>query len=167
MANITQIQLRLVTAPGPKTGEPDGDVFLGIAGREFFVGANLDDVERRHDRTYIFGEGASVLEPEFNNPRNPQLDTLNVYKFLTYIRFEPRSRHDNWLLSFAEVIVRSPEADEICIEIGPVGSGLFWLGQTCGKIVYLWPPEPLAKHLVRIDQGQEIDPSESTTSGRP
>lgn len=143
MASITQIQLRLVTASGPEVREPEGDVFLGIAGREFFVANGLDDVERTNDQTYVFGEAASVLEPEFNDPRNPQLDTLNVYKFPTYIRFEPRTRHDNWLLSLAEVIVRSPEADEICIEIGPVGAGPFWLGQTRGKIVYLWPPEPL------------------------
>lgn len=143
MANITQIQLRLVTASGPGARGTDGDVFLGIAGREFSVGEDLDDFECGDDHTYIFGEGASVLEPEFNDPRNPQLDTLNVYRFPTYIRFEPRSRHDNWLLSLVEVTVRSPEADEICIEIGPVGSGPFWLGQTRGKIVYLWPPEPL------------------------
>jgi hypothetical protein len=143
MANITQIQLRLVTASCRGARGTDGDVFLGIAGREFSVDEDLDDFERGDDHTYIFGEGASVLEPEFNDPRIPQLDTLNVYKFPTYIRFEPRSRHDNWLLSLVEVAVRSPEADEICTEIGPVGSGPFWLGQTRGKIVYLRPPEPL------------------------
>ncbi len=143
MATITQIQLRLVTASDPEAGGPDGDVFLGIGGREFSVDADLDDTERRNDRTYIFGEGASVREPKFNDPRNPQLDTLNVSKFPTYIRFEPRSRAANWLLRLAEVIARSPEADEICIEIGPVGAGPFWLGQTRGKLVYLWPPEPL------------------------
>jgi hypothetical protein len=143
MANIMQIQLRLVTISGRGAGGPEGDRFLGIAGREFFIGGGLDDVDRSSDHTYIFGDGASVLEPEFNDPRNPQLDALNVYKFPTYIRFEPRTRADNWLLSLAEVIVRPSEADEICIEIGPVGTGPFWLGQTRGKIVYLWPPEPL------------------------
>lgn len=143
MANITQIHLRLVTASGPEVAGTNGDVFLGIAGREFSVDEDLDDFERGDDHTYIFGEGASVLEPEFNDPRNPQLDTLNVYKFPTYIRFEPRTRHDNWLLSLAEVTILSPKADEICIEIGPVGAGPFWLGQSRGKIVYLWPPEPL------------------------
>jgi hypothetical protein len=142
VADITQIQLRLVTAAGTSL-RPAGDIFLGIAGREFSVDDGRDDIERGDDNTCVFGEGASALDSEFNDPRNPQLDTLNVYKFPTYIRFEPRTRDDNWLLSLVEVTVRSPEADEICIEIGPVGVGPFWLGQRRGKIVYLWPPEPL------------------------
>jgi hypothetical protein len=144
MANITQIQLRLVTAStfGDPVG-PGGDIFLGLAGREFYVSDGRPSSERGDDHSFLFGEGASVLDPEFNDPRNPQLDTLNVYKFPTYIRFEPHSQNDNWLLSLVEVTVRSPEADEICIEIGPVGSGPFWLGQRRGKTVHLWPPEPL------------------------
>lgn len=125
MANITQIQLRLVTASHPTAVGTGGDVFLGIAGREFCVNDDLDDFQRGDGHTYLFGEGASVRDAEYNDPRNPQLDALNVYKFPTYIRFEPRTRHDNWLLNLVEVIVRSPDADEICVEIGPVGSGPF------------------------------------------
>ncbi|WP_445504398.1 hypothetical protein [Microvirga sp. G4-2] len=152
MADITQIQLRLVTASASgRPGGSEGDIFLGIAGREFAVGDGRGQLRHEDDGTYMFGEGASVPDAEFNDPRSPQLDTLNVYKFPTYIRFEPRTPDDNWLLSLVEVIVRSPEADEICIEIGPVGAGQFWLGQTRGKIVHLWPPEPLPGAASRED----------------
>ncbi|PSC02481.1 hypothetical protein SLNSH_23875 [Alsobacter soli] len=139
------IQLRLVAAPVERASRAEGSIFLGLAGREFRVSDGQSAFDRGDGHTYLYGDGASVLDPEFNDPRHPQLDTINLNKFPTYIRFEPRSQNDRWRLSVVEVIVRSPEADEIYIEIGPVGSGPIWLGQGCGKIVYLWPPEPLSR----------------------
>ncbi|WP_406856126.1 hypothetical protein ABEG18_00405 [Alsobacter sp. KACC 23698] len=169
MANITQIQLRLLTASAlerpPRT---EGNIFLGLAGREFRVNDGRSAVERGDDHTYVYGDGASVLDPEFNDPRNPQLDTLNVYKFPTYIRFEPPSENSKWLLSVVEVTVRSPDADEIYIEIGPVGSGPIWLGQGCGKTVYLWPPEHLSKTTTSLPESAQREPlSRRPAADRP
>jgi hypothetical protein len=84
MPAITRIQLRLVTGNRADAGT-DGDVFLGICGREFNVDSrgDVNDFERNSDRTYIFGEGANVLRPEENDPRSPwQLDLANIYGYL-------------------------------------------------------------------------------------
>jgi hypothetical protein len=75
MSAINRIELRLRTGDRQDAGT-DGDVFLGLAGREFNVDTTSEDFERGNDRTYIFGEGANVLRPPENDPRTPmQTDT--------------------------------------------------------------------------------------------
>lgn len=143
MALITQIQLRLKTAAAEGTGT-DGDVFLGIAGREFYIDEDRDDFENKDDHTYILGDSASILHAEFNDPRTEQLDTEDVYKFPAYIRFEPEDRDDNWLLNIVQVTV-NPGPDQIFltrrVPSDPLGRIGIWLGQRRGKILYL-EPEP-------------------------
>src|SRR5262245_55939180 len=55
MAAITRIDVRLKT--GDLSGT-DGDVYIRIGGREFYIDSENDDFERNSDRTYTLGEGA-------------------------------------------------------------------------------------------------------------
>jgi hypothetical protein len=140
MADITQIQLRLKTPNGEGVGT-DGDVFLGIAGREFYIDEDRDDFEKRDDHTYILGDSASILHAEFNDPRTQHLVTDDVLKFPAYIRFEPENRDDNWLLNIVQVTV-NPGPNQIFLtrrRHSDPGDERFsiWLGQRRGKILYL------------------------------
>ena len=140
MADITQIQLRLKTTNGEDVGT-DGDVFLGLAGREFYIDEGRDDFEAKDDYTYILGDSASILHAEFNDPREQQLDTNDVLKFPAYLRFEPEDRDDNWRLNIVQVTV-NPGPDQIFLtrrvpsdpDVGRIG---IWLGQRRGKTLYL------------------------------
>jgi hypothetical protein len=90
-SQVTRIELRVQT--GNKTdGGTDGDVFLGVAGREFFVDTSSNDFERSSNRTYVFGDGATVVRPTQNDPRSPwQLTFDDLRRAPRYLRFEPGS----------------------------------------------------------------------------
>jgi hypothetical protein len=70
MAAITRMDVRLVTGNRPGAGT-DGNVFVAVCGREFSVDSagDFDDFERGDDRTYVFGAGANVANPERNDPQ--------------------------------------------------------------------------------------------------
>ena len=134
MAAITQLRLRLVTG-NRENAETDGDVFLGVAGREYNVDTQADDFERGSDRTYIFGEGATVLRSGENDPRSPwQTDTDDLRFSPIYIRFEPGEGGD-WNIERAELTVIAPgntiHFDRL------EGSANLWLGERRGKYLYL------------------------------
>jgi hypothetical protein len=104
-APITRIELRLFTANRSGAGT-DGDVFLGVGGREFFVDSagDVNDFERGNDRTYVFGDGADVARPEQNDPRSPWQLTLDDWRLAPrYIRFEPGS---DWDVERADVTIK-------------------------------------------------------------
>jgi hypothetical protein len=124
MVLVNTIFLRLNTK-GIEGAGTDGDVYLGIGGREFSVDSkyeSYDDFEPGNVRYYIFGEEphplvdylpedndftltTSVLYPEYNDPKQPYpLDTDDMDKFPVYIRFEPEDDDDFWCLE--GVIVR-------------------------------------------------------------
>jgi hypothetical protein len=104
MADISSIQFVLQTANANGAGT-DGDIYLGFCGREFYVDSTADDFERGSSRTYTFGADANVLFAGDNDPRRPQLRSENANRFPVYVRFQPRSRTDNWKLLRAEVSV--------------------------------------------------------------
>ena len=94
-------------APNIQTGDledagTDGDIYLGVCGREFYVDSQSDDFERGAVFTYIFGDGANVSNPPPNDPRSHLLLTENVERFPTYIRFQPENRNDHWFMQDAE-----------------------------------------------------------------
>ena len=102
MTLITSIQFQLNTGSMVGAGT-DGDVYLGVCGREFYVDTSADDFERGSSRMYIFGDGANVNNPPNNDPRKQSLHIENVGNFPVYLRFQPRSRTDNWNVQRAEV----------------------------------------------------------------
>jgi hypothetical protein len=103
MAAITRIDVRLKT--GDLSGT-DGDVYLRIGGREFYIDSANDDFERNSDRTYTLGEGANVSARPANDPRSPfQLLTESLDRFPVHVRFAPKSRADDWHLESVTVTV--------------------------------------------------------------
>jgi hypothetical protein len=134
MANITRIDVRLATSNRSGAGT-DGDVYIGVAGREFNLDTAADDFEGGSDRTYILGEGANVRNASRNDPRSPQLDTANVDRFPVYLRFEPRGEGPNWNLERLDITV-NPGPNQIQRR-ALVGSPHLWLGQDYGKFIYL------------------------------
>jgi hypothetical protein len=102
LTQITSIQFQLITANQSGAGT-DGDVYLGICGREFYVDSSANDFERGSSRLYVFGTGANNINPGDNDPRDHNLQIENVDTFPVYIRFQPQSRTDNWIVQRAEV----------------------------------------------------------------
>ena len=129
MATIRSIDVTIHTGDVDNAGT-DGDVYLGICGREFFLDSGANDFERGSRRLYRFGEGANIQNSGVNDPRNPPLDSDDLRMFPVYIRFEPQGSSPDWNLTFVNV------------EVAGTGFGIIlrpglWLGRTSGKICHL------------------------------
>ena len=114
MPQITSIVLHHIETGILSGAGTDGDVYLGVCVREFSIDSKEDDFERGAGRSYVLGDGADVRNADVNDPRKQLLFTENVDQFPVYIRFQPRSRSDNWQLQRADVRFNnalSPEWD--------------------------------------------------------
>ena len=138
MAKIDTIELHLET--GEKSGAgTDGDVYLGLCGREFYIDTEKDDFEAGSGRVYILGDGANILHPDLNDPREHGLFTQNVALFPVYIRFQPKSRDDRWLLDRADVRFNgSIHIDWDTSPYIPIGGPGLWLGVHAGLCAHLF-----------------------------
>lgn len=143
MAAIRSIRLGLTTydlRPGEDDGEgTDGDVYLGIAGREFYIDSADNDFEPGNPKVYVFGEGATVLHAEHNDPRHPPLDTEVALSNPVYLRFAPKDRDDNWRMHDAQVALNDdffPRWTSYGIHPADQEAGI-WLGVRRGLIVQL------------------------------
>jgi hypothetical protein len=98
MAAVTRIDVRVKTGNRPNAGT-DGDIYLNIGGREFYLDSTDDDFEINADRTYTLGAGANINFAGRNDPSSPyQLHTENLDHFPINLRFMPKDRDDNWNL---------------------------------------------------------------------
>jgi hypothetical protein len=111
MTQITGVLCQMITSKSSGAGA-DGDVFLGLCGREFVLDSKYDDFESGSWKEYILGAGPPadpnsppppipnipVLNPELNDPRSSgfPLDSVNLNRSPVYIRFEPKGSDDNW-----------------------------------------------------------------------
>lgn len=135
MPKINSIELHLDTGDLSGSGT-DGDVYLGLCGREFSIDTNRDDFERGSGRTYILGENADIRNADVNDPRKHELLTENMARFPLYIRFQPQTRGDNWLLQRADVRFNdSLHIDWDTSPFIPLGSEGIWLGVRSGLVV--------------------------------
>lgn len=135
MANITRIDVRIRTTNEGGSGT-DGDVYLALGGREFYVDSDSEDFNATGDRTYTFGAGANVKFASSNNPSSPfQLLTEDLNRYPAYIRFNPRSREDNWNVGFVDVKV-NPGPGEVRYQ-ALLGNNNVWLGTHSGLYCYL------------------------------
>jgi hypothetical protein len=134
MAKIEVITVRVKTGTQSGAGT-DGDVYIGVAGREFYVDSEDQDFEVGGDRTYRFGAGPSVLHPDRNDPRKPQLSTQDVEQCPVYMRFEPLRKDAPWNVSMVSLTV-NPGHGEIRYE-GSWPDGGLWLEQKAGKFAFL------------------------------
>lgn len=138
MAQINSIQLHIQTGNLSGAGT-DGDIYLGLGGREFAVDTTKDDFERAAARVYTLGEGADIRNAAENDPRDPQLFTERVADFPVYIRFQPRSRDDNWQLQRADVRFNESlhiDWDTVGFIVNDPEKGI-WLGVRSGLVVHL------------------------------
>lgn len=136
MATITRMELRIRTADVMDAGT-DGDVFLGLGGREFFVDSGADDFGRGSDRAYIFGEGANVLRPDQNDPRSPlPIDSQDLGNYPIYLRLAAGDGMD-WNIGFVNLLVTWPLAAATFRRLE--GNDNIWLGWKRGLYLYLFP----------------------------
>jgi hypothetical protein len=90
-------------------------------------------------REYILGDGANITNAAVNDPRHQQLFTENVAHFPVYIRFQPRSRTDNWQLHRADVRFNGSlhiDWDTVSFVTNDPAEGI-WLGIRSGLAVHL------------------------------
>ena len=136
MPQITRIELHLETGEQSGAGT-DGDVYLGLCGREFYIDSSKDDFERGASRTYIFGDSNSdrnVQHPDLNDPNSHYLETENLEKFPVYIRFQPHAgnpRADRWQLERADVYLNGSDVYD-WTTFGIIRGVGIWLGIPCG-----------------------------------
>lgn len=131
---IQRIQLLIQTGTESGAGT-DGDIYLGICGREFHADTTADDFENGSSRTYVFGDGANVLNASTNDPREQRLPVARVDALPVYIRFQPRSSGDNWRLRLATVTLNGlsfPLWETASVLIDGI-----WLGQRSGLYLHL------------------------------
>lgn len=164
MANITGILCQVITGTGNGAGT-DGDVYLGICGREFHLDSSADDFERGSLREYIMGR--APLEPNLPSPQirvnnsvlnDPRTDYIMKTETLpsmpVYIRFEPNGDNDHWQLHFAAVLVYTGRGDFNTAYIPPQDFDNLWLGYRSGKILYLQElPDVTGDHA--LERGRE------------
>ncbi|MCA1576991.1 MAG: hypothetical protein LC794_06460 [Acidobacteria bacterium] len=135
MTAITRIDVRLKTGNRSGAGT-DGDIYLGIGGREFSLDSAVDDFQQNADRTYTFGAGSNVSFAAANNPSSPyELLTENLDRFPAYIRFAPKSRDDNWNIESVIATVNPGPGQLQYQALG--GSNNLWLGVHSGLHCYL------------------------------
>lgn len=147
MVEVETILVRFKTRDMDDAGT-DGDVYLGIGGREFYIDSSRDDFERGDDRTYILGDAptqpppnsTTVLYKFFNDPQKPYgLRTENLNLFPVYVRIESGGL---WILDLVEVSV-NPEAEQIKYSALVDDSQFLWLGRRAGRALYLLPEPPI------------------------
>lgn len=116
----------------------DGNVYLGIAGREFNCDSSANDFESGNDTHYIFGANANVANPTLNDPRNPALNVSDLDRTPVYIRFAPPTSDltDHWLLERADVTVTGSNGSKVQYSILAGGNRL-WLSADSGLTVHL------------------------------
>jgi hypothetical protein len=154
MAIIRSVTVLLRTADVDGAGT-DGDVYVGVAGREFFVDSDANDFERGSSRVYRFGNNAEftedlMLNKAVNDPRDQNLTTEDADRLPVYIRFSPAGRDDNWRLELAAVGLNSqPPIVYWSLPNAPDG---IWLGTRAG----LWLHLP--REVERVpDHGRRLD----------
>jgi len=142
MTNLNSIQLHIQTA-GASDASTDGDVYLGIAGREFFVDSSIDDFQQGDGRTYVFGSSANVLNAADNDPRRPQLQVEDIDRHPVYLRFVPTGSTDKWKLQRADVSING--------RILPIYDTASFIPNSPSGGIYLARRAGLTLHLRRHD----------------
>jgi hypothetical protein len=159
MALITSILCWIVTGDEARGGT-DGDVYLGLGGREFHLDSGADDYERGSSRTYLMGvdhpdlPSHTFIHNAFrNDPTNDfLLLTENLGRSPVYIRFKPKSSQDEW--NIAAVAAWVYNKGEFMVGYSPAPGRVFdnlWMGDATGNMLYLtqrWPEVgPMIRHL--------------------
>ena len=115
----------------------NGDVYLGIGGREFHLAIfGSKDFRAEETEEFILGEGTNIgVFPDDNDPRTPyQMVTETLSRYPVYIRFEPTNQDGRRELDKICVAV-NPGSDQI--EFSALGGGSYlWLNNRGTKILH-------------------------------
>jgi len=140
MAAITRITAQVRTGNRNGAGT-DGEIYLGIGGREFHLDSSADDFEQNSTRTYVMGEfvpGETVVNNAARN--DPRVDYVLMSefsdKFPTYLRFDPAGDSPDWNLESVTVSTHS-HATPLATYTNLGGSNNLWLGTGFGKYCYM------------------------------
>jgi hypothetical protein len=134
--NTIRVDIQTGNASGASS---DGDVYLGLGGREFFLDTSADDFQSGSSRGYVLGSGSNVLNAAVNDPRKENLQVEAVDSLPVYIRFQPQNRDDNWQLQRAVVTLNDrlfPMWDSASIVANDPARGVV-LGVRAGLVVHL------------------------------
>ena len=143
MADIHSIVTFAFTSKSEDSGT-DGDLYLGICGREFYLDTSEDNYETGLADGPIVGVDSNVTSPAMNDPRTPyRLTREDLDRFPVYIRLDGT---DHWKTRGVMVWVYSGDPADLRINdtfATPVftgDSGLYngmWLGPSAGKWLHL------------------------------
>ncbi|MFJ3583116.1 hypothetical protein ACIPPS_12925 [Streptomyces sp. NPDC090127] len=138
MADITKIVAKTWTADVAEAKPASGTVYLGIAGREFAMETDGSDFDRDTFQEFVFGEDANVSNPEYNDPRMPQLTTADLDRYPAYIRLDGS---DGWCLERATVTIEpgseNPHAFDNPDLVGVADNRRIWLRSDYGQVLGL------------------------------
>ena len=141
LSKVTGILVQVITGDVANAGT-DGNVYLGLGGREFRIDSRADDFERNSWREYVMGHGGwsgsvtPVLNPQWNDPATGSSWTRSIS------RGAPSTS-----ASSPGVRARtgtSGSRRRSCTTLSswsrsrlPPGFDNLWLGDEMGKILYL------------------------------
>ena len=163
MSRISGILCQIITGNVGGAGT-DGRVYLGLGGREFRLDSSADDYEKHSLREYILGAAPDEPNPpapqvrvknaDRNDPRQGlPLDSDNLSRTPTYVRFEPHGAGDDWDLAFAAALVYGEQF--ITAYTLPADFHNLWLGRASGTVVYLANEWRLGDQAL-LDAGRQL-----------
>ena len=141
---VRQIRVEITTGRDRGAGT-DGNVYLGICGREFRCDTTADDFEQGSTRTYIFGTLSTtyptvfpnITSETYNHPSRPPSLPEEVDLFPCYLRLSQGS--SRWLLAGAKVYIDDETEPRF---VSAMSRNPLWMGDDCGCIYYLRKPDP-------------------------
>lgn len=149
MAQIERIRVGILTASTSDAGT-DGDVYLGLGGREFYLDTSRDDFERGR-LTYLSlgdqGLASASTETKLNDPRTLRpVATAHLGLFPAYLRYHPTGG-DDWKLNLAyiEVYARNDAGEFLLTDF--YSTGIPYESESSG--IWLGPKSGLSLHLFR------------------
>ena len=173
MADIQSIRSYIWTSTDDNSGT-DGDVYLGIGGREFCLDTPHDDFEAGRAVTAVVGAdttGNGVSNAAMNDPRTPyQLRTQSLDRFPVYLRIDG---NDHWKVSFAAIFVYAGPhpaimqlTDRFYTPFAYTGEqGGIWLGPRAGKWLHL--VRAVERDMVRVLRAANLLEAVNKTLPRP
>lgn len=127
-----------ITTSFAKGAGTEGEVFLGLGGREFRLYIDeQEDFEAGDEVTYELGEGANIENRERNDPRmGMPISIDDVLTHPVYIRLVSHKASDDW--NIANVRARIV-AEEETLRYGALEGSQdnIWLGPQSGSWLYL------------------------------
>jgi hypothetical protein len=140
--NITQVQVRIKTSSnssslGIANAGTDGNVYLGLGGREFYLDRPLPDFDAGADELFVLGTSANVVNPSGSDPRSLTFNQAHGYP--VYLRLS-EIIDDDWTVDYVEVHIFSNNtpASFSWSALGSLNDNQrLRLGRTSGSLIYL------------------------------